>query len=83
MEVLTLAVFAIANIFCFVIGAKVGQKVVKGEKVEMPNLNPLEAIKEHYSKLEAEKEQERLDTILENIESYDGTSNGQRDVPRG
>ena len=83
MEVLTMAVFGLANIFCIVIGAKVGQKVVKGEMVEMPNLNPLEAIKEHYSKLEAEKEQERLDTILENIESYDGTSNGQRDVPRG
>lgn len=83
MEVLTLAVFGLANIFCFLLGAKVGQKVVKGEKVEMPNLNPLEAIREHHSKREAEKEQERLDVILENIESYDGTGNGQRDVPRG
>ena len=83
MEVLTLAVFGLANIFCFLLGANIGQKVVKGEKVEMPNLNPLGAIREHYSKREAEKEQERLDTILENIETYDGTSNGQRDVPRG
>ena len=83
MEVLTLAVFAIANIFCFVIGAKVGQTVSKGEKVEMPNLNPMEAIREHRSKREAEREQDRIGVIMNNIDTYDGTSNGQRDVPKG
>ena len=83
MEVLTLAVFAIANIFCFLIGARVGQSVTKGEKVEMPNINPMKAIREHRNKREAEKEQDRIDIIMSNIESYDGTGNGQRDVPRG
>ena len=83
MEVLTLAVFGAVNIFCFVIGAKVGQAVSKGEKVEMPNINPIEAIREHQSKREAEREQDRVGVIMNNIDTYDGTSNGQRDVPRG
>ena len=83
MEVLTLAVFAIANIFCFVIGAKVGQAVSKGEKVEMPSINPMEAIREHQAKKEAERKQDRMDVVMSNIDAYDGTSNGQRDVPKG
>lgn len=83
MDVLVLAVFAIANIFCFVIGAKVGQAVSKGETVEMPTVNPMEVIREHQNKREAEREQDRIDVIMSNIESYDGTGNGQRDVPKG
>lgn len=83
MDVLVLAVFGAVNIFCFVLGAKVGQTVAKGEKVEMPNVNPLEAIREHHNKREAEREQDRIDVIMSNIESYDGTGNGQRDVPKG
>ena len=83
MEVLLLAVFGAVNIFCFMLGAKVGQAVSKGEKVELPTINPMEAIKEHKAKQRAEEEMDKLNTIMSNIESYDGTSNGQRDVPRG
>ena len=83
MEVLALAVFGAVNIFCFVLGAKVGQAVAKGEKVELPTINPMEAIREHQNKREAERAQDRIDVIMSNIESYDGTGNGQRDVPKG
>ena len=83
MEVLLLAVMGVTNILCFVIGAKVGQKVTKGEPVELPNLNPIEAYREHEARKEAEREQDRINTILRNIEGYDGTSTGQVDVPRG
>lgn len=83
MEVLLLAVMAASNILCFMIGAKVGQQVAKGEEVKLPSVNPLEAYREHQNKKEAEMEQDRIDTILQNIESYDGTPNGQKDVPRG
>lgn len=68
------------NVVCFLIGAKVGQTVVKGEPVEIPNLNPLEAIREHREKVEADKEEKRLETIMQNIERYDGTGIGQKDV---
>ena len=83
MEVLLLAVMAASNIVCFIIGAKVGQAVSKGEKIETPTVDPLKAYREREAKSEAEKEQNRIDTIMRNVEVYDGTSNGQEDVPRG
>lgn len=81
MEVLLLAVMCAANIFCFMIGAKVGQTVVKGEKVEMPSIDPLKAVREHEARREAQREQDRLNAILRNIEAYDGTGQGQEDIP--
>jgi hypothetical protein len=83
MEVLLMAVMGAANILCFMIGAKVGQTVTKGEKVEMPSVNPIKAMKEHQAKKEADWETEKLKTIMSNIESYDGTSYGQKEVPKG
>jgi hypothetical protein len=76
-------VSGVLNVSCFVIGAKVGQNVSKGEKIETPSLNPIKAIREREDRKEAEREQERYDAILRNIESYDGTGRGQEDVPRG
>jgi hypothetical protein len=79
---LLLAVMGVTNIVCFVIGAKVGQRVQKGEDIKMPSVNPLQAVREREAKREAKREQEKLDTILRNIERYDGTPRGQEDVPR-
>ena len=70
------------NAVCFFIGAKIGQKVNKGETIEAPTLNPMKAIREREERKEADKESERLEIILQNIENYDGSPNGQRDVPR-
>ena len=81
MEALTILAIGISCMGCFLLGAKVGQTVTKGEKVEMPTVNPLKAYREHEAKKEAEMEQESLNTVLQNIEVYDGTSNGQKDVP--
>lgn len=81
MEVLLFAVMAVSNIVCFIIGAKVGQAVSKGEKIETPTLDPPKAYRENEAKKEAQKEQERLEAIMRNIESYDGTAAGQQDVP--
>ena len=81
MEVLLIAVVAASNILCFSIGARVGQKVIKGESVEMPD--PMKAVREHQARSEAKKEQSKIDAIMRNIDNYDGTANGQKDVPRG
>jgi hypothetical protein len=83
MEALLLLVMGITNVFCFLIGAKVGQKVVKGEEVKLPSVDPLKAYREHQNRKEAEMELDKVETIMRNLEAYDGTSNGQRDVPRG
>ena len=81
--VLTILVTGVINTACFIVGASVGQKVVKGEEVKLPTVNLAEVRREYEAKREAQKEQDRLDTIMRNIEAYDGTANGQEDVPRG
>lgn len=81
MEVLLLLVMGAVNIACFMIGARVGQKVAKGEEIRLPNVNPMELAQEQREKRAAQEERNKLDTILRNIESYDGTPYGQEDVP--
>lgn len=78
--VLLILTVSILNVGCFLIGVKVGQKVVKGEEVELPSLNPLKAYREAQDRKQAEREADKLDTIMQNIEAYDGTSAGQKDV---
>ena len=81
MEALLLLIMGATNIVCFIIGAKVGQTVSKGEDIKTPSINPVEAFRKHEAKKEAQIEQDRNETIMRNIESYDGTSKGQEDVP--
>lgn len=83
MTIILITIVGALNIACFFVGAKVGQKVSRGELIETPQLNPMRIIREHQDRKAAEKEQEKVDTILRNIENYDGTPGGQEDVPRG
>lgn len=83
MEVLLLLVMGVTNILCFMIGAKVGQKVVKGEEVQLPSLDPLKSYREHQDRKEAQQVQKAVDVIMQNIEAYNGTADGQQEVPRG
>ena len=83
METIILVLsIGIMNILCFFIGAKVGQKVVKGEDIKLPN--PIKAIEETKETWEFKKEQdeenERLKIQLENIDNYNGTPLGQKDI---
>ena len=80
MEVLLMAVISLSNIACFLIGARVGQKVSRGEPVVLPTVNPMKAYQENKAKKEAEMEKSKIDTILRNIDNYDGTAFGQEDV---
>ena len=81
MEVVTILAVGLVCMASFMMGVKVGQAVVNGEKVDLPTVNPIEAARSHISKKEAQMEQDRMDVILRNIERYDGTSLGQEDVP--
>ena len=82
MDILLIAVVGTLNIVCFFVGAKVGQMTSKGEPIKTPTLNPLKIAREHIDKKEAEMAQDKFDTIMQNIENYDGTSRNQKDVPR-
>ncbi|MBR6689748.1 MAG: hypothetical protein IKL65_00255 [Bacilli bacterium] len=82
--ILLIAVVGFICALCFFLGAKVGQKVVRGEEIKTPKisaLNPLKMYEEHKEKEEAKKEMDKLEVILGNIEKYDGTERGQEDVP--
>lgn len=80
MEILLVIAVGALNVACFLIGAKVGQKVSRDEPVTLPPLNPMKLYQEHREKKEAEREQDRRSKILQNIEIYDGTASGQQDV---
>ena len=69
-------------IISFVIGARVGQKSVKSDEIKLPSINPVKIINEMNESREQKKEQERYKIIAENIDNYDGTSIGQKDVPK-
>ena len=82
--VLSILAISILNILCFFIGAKVGQLASKGEEIKAPDfskLNPVKIYEEHKEKVKADRESEKINTILHNIEVYDGTGAGQKEVP--
>ena len=68
---------------CLIVGARLGQKVSKGEEIETPTFDPMKAYREREARKEAKAEQDKIETIMRNIERYDGTGAGQEDVPRG
>ena len=82
MEVVSILVTGTLCIACFYIGAKVGQTASKGEKIEIPSINPMKIIREQQERRAAEEEKNKIDIILKNIDTYDGTALGQQDVPR-
>lgn len=81
MEILLVAVVAICNIACFAIGAKVGQRVSRGEEITLPKPEPMAAVRHRQETKEAQIERERTEAILRNIDLYDGSGAHQEDVP--
>lgn len=83
MDALLLLIMGASNIACLVIGAKIGQQASKGEKIELPTVNPMEAFREHREQKKEDKKKARIDAIMRNIDAYDGTGMGQEEVPEG
>lgn len=71
-----------SNIICFIIGAKIGQMVVRQETIET---NPIKAVNKaitkHKEAKDKETEDEYYDAIRHNIDNYTGDSIGQIDIP--
>ncbi len=65
------------NLCCFLAGVWAGCSR-RGEKVRLPERRNIS--RERREKQQAQAQQERLLTVLQNIESYDGTPYGQKDV---
>lgn len=79
-NILTIIALGTLNIVCFFVGAKIGQKVVKGEEIKAPEITIPTPIRDYQRKKQAEAEQNKIDTIMQNIEAYNGTSAGQKDI---
>ena len=69
---LLIAGIGLLNVLCFLIGAKTGQRIVNNEPVELPNINPMQAIKDYQEKKAEEKIEEEYKANLEAINNYDG-----------
>lgn len=77
MDYVLLAFVAFAmGAFCFAQGMKYGRE--KKEPISIPIIP--KAVKQ---KKEVNREMERLTVILQNIECYNGTPEGQKDLPGG
>lgn len=79
-EVIILCAF---NLLSFIIGAKIGQVSIKGRDIK---INPIKAIKEDIRENKIAKadnlKKRQIDVMLQNIDKYDGTSLGQKEIPR-
>ena len=65
------------NIVCFLIGAIVGQRVFEKKPII---INPIKEIKNIQEENEVSKEEQRFKDIADNIDSYNGTSIGQKKI---
>lgn len=83
MEILLCTVFGVFILFSFVIGVRIGQKLNNNEPIR---LNPIRAIDEYKEEKEVKRQiketETKLNVMLDNIDSYDGTGLGQKDIPR-
>lgn len=74
-------IFGIFILTAYSMGLKNGQKLSKNEEIVLPNINPVKVIREEKEKHEAKKKQEAYEIMMSNIDNYDGTSTGQREIP--
>ncbi len=79
--ILIILIVSTLNIVCFFIGAKVGQTVIKEEPLKVPNLNPLEAYRKYQTEKHLRLQSEADKILMENIENFNGTEIGQKDIP--
>lgn len=73
-----MSVTSLFNIIAFFIGAKVGQKVSRQEEIKIPN--PVTVVNDYKEDKKRRKEQEELEIMKYNIDIFDGTGLGQKDI---
>ena len=79
---ITMLMTTLICVNCFYFGTKIGQKIINNHELKLPNINPVNIVKEHIEKREEKKEIDKLQVMSDNIDNYDGTGLGQKDIPR-
>ncbi len=81
METIALLfLFGIFIILAYTLGLKNGQKLKNNEEIKMPEINPIKIVRNEIDAFEQRKKQDVYDTIMANIDNYDGTGLGQKDI---
>ena len=77
-------IYTVISIACLMAGFYFGFRI--GKQNEIPTIpqikTPAKIIKEHKAIKEAEKEISKLNTILTNLDNYDGTEMHQEEVEK-
>jgi hypothetical protein len=82
METLALLfLFGIFIILSYTLGLKNGQKLKNEEEIKIPEINPVKIVRNEIETFEQKKKQDAYDTMMANIDNYDGTGLGQKDIP--
>lgn len=79
ITILILAVLTpILSVFCFIKGYNIGAR--ETNKPEIKIETPIQKIERAKENKKAAEKRSRLNTLLENIENYDGSSKGQKEL---
>lgn len=82
METIALLfLFGVFIILAYTLGLKNGQKLKNDEEIKIPEINPVRIVRNEIETFEQRKKQKAYDTMMANIDNYDGTGLGQRDIP--
>lgn len=82
METIALLfLFGVFIILAYTLGLKNGQKLKNNEEIKMPEINPVKIVRNEIETFEQKKKQDAYDTMMANIDNYDGTGLGQKDIP--
>lgn len=82
METIALLfLFGIFIIIAYTLGLKNGQKLKNSEEIKIPEINPVKIVRNEIETFEQKKKQDAYDTMMANIDNYDGTGLGQKDIP--
>ena len=79
--ILLLFLFGIFIILSYTLGLKNGQKLKNNEEIKIPEINPVKIVRNEIETFEQKKKQDAYDTMMANIDNYDGTGLGQKDIP--
>lgn len=80
----TIALFFLFGVFiilAYTLGLKNGQKLKNNEEIKIPEINPVKIVRNEIETFEQKKKQDAYDTMMANIDNYDGTGLGQKDIP--
>ena len=78
--ILLLFLFVIFIITSYTLGLKNGLKLKNNEEIKMPEINPVKIVRNEIESFEEKKRQAAFETMMSNIDNYDGTGLGQKDI---